>query len=174
MDLWVNVVNWEVLETLDYSAGCDDAYDARAEELEIKGHPHCWDSSIVYQEVEMVYQEIREQVPEPTRSHADAIVSPLLGFTASVRWDLEHVERGEGCWFAALSPTTVRSLLENFQRLDYSALDRAFDAARGRLASRYCIAEEPSDETFTEYLRLWEEIVRFAAEKNAGLALWCG
>lgn len=175
MQVTASAVNWQKLEGLDYSVGCEDAYWANATEVEIGGDPH-WpsDSSIQFQEIGMIFEEICDDISEPTRGNAGEVIERLFGFTEALLWDLQSTERGRECWIGAVSPASVQSLLEKFDVIDYGVLDRAFDARRESLQDEFAIVEHPGEEVFSGYFRQWEALLRHAATNDAGVIIWVG
>jgi hypothetical protein len=122
----------------------------------------------------MIFDEIREDIREPTRSNMLEVLHKVFGFDQSVLWDLQAKERGEGCWFGSISPKSVQELLRCFDGIEYGELDRAFDARRGALADQYAIVEYPGKEVYSGYLRQWDQLLRHAASNDAGVIMWVG
>jgi hypothetical protein len=175
MQVTAKAVNWERLEALDYSEGPETTYFNNAEQVQIGGDPH-WpsDSSIQFQEVRMIFEEICEDIREPTRSQIAEILGKLFGLGRPVLWDLQaHVPGGDG-WFGAVSPDSVRQLSNCFAGIEYAELDRAFDARRATLAGEFAIVEYPSEDVFSGYFRQWEQLLHHATKNNAGIVMWVG
>jgi hypothetical protein len=89
-------------------------------------------------------------------------------------WELKSSSRGEHL-VGAISPRTVREYLGTFSRIDYGVLDQAFDFQLPSETRARCeIAKYRSDQVFSGYLRQWEDLFKYAAERDVGVLIHLG
>lgn len=173
MELDASVVNWETV-TRKVVDGYSGALDEGGPYLPQPPWPS--DSCVQYAEVGKIYQLLRESLPESVRSNADSIFPALISWNFAFPQDLADLEEYEEDEITAgsLSPKTVADLAVAFEKLDYAALDSAYDAILPDLESRklQICRLGPGRDVFTGYIRQWDELIRLAAKHEAGVLVF--
>ncbi|MEX2169738.1 MAG: hypothetical protein WD851_10535 [Pirellulales bacterium] len=174
MQLSAHTVNWNKLEHLRFNGSVYDAVWNSDQHLFLGAPPWPSDSCIQFSELSECYEAIRATVPAETRAHADKIINKLINKSFEFPWDLANFER-TGHVIGAISPVTVRELLQEFSRVSYAELDEAFNFRMPPETRKSCeIANYPSEDVFTGYLRQWENLLKYAVRREAGVLLHCG
>jgi len=125
-------------------------------------------------ELSECYETIKNTLPEPTLTHANKIMDTLVHSSFMFPWELQSCKRGEH-FIGAISPSTVHEYVEIFSKISYVDLDDAFNSRiQPKTKKEFEIARYPSEDVFTGYLRQWEELFRYAADRNAGILLHMG
>jgi hypothetical protein len=174
MQLTVDVIDWNRLDSLQFDQSTDKVIMSACEELQVGRPPWPSDSTLQVFELSECYEAIKNTIAVSTKTHADKIMNTLVHKSFMFPWELNSCPRGE-CFVGAISPSTVREYVNTFSQISYTELDEAFDS-RMPTATRneFEIARYPSEDVFTGYLRQWEEMFKYAVERDAGVLLHCG
>jgi hypothetical protein len=174
-------VDWKLVTTLAAEGRLAETIGSDAVDDILLGDPP-WPSGshIHWVVVSDIYEALRNRLDERRRGPIDAVMSQLISTKAQFPWDVEEeVDPNSAASF--ISPETSERFLESFAAVDYEALDAAYDAWSAALTQRdkekFSIWDEeesvvyPSQDYFTGYIRQWQDLLRYAHERQLGVWL---
>jgi hypothetical protein len=175
MELSAYAVDWDLAVKLLESGRLERVLLPETEdderELESLQLPSPWgsDSHVQYMEVEEAYRRIlRERLDEAERERTEKALKPLINDETIFPNDLPGEVDGD-LVAGALSPQRVAELAAKFAELPYDELAQLWDELVFEKQSDLQMAAWRSEDAFTGYLRQWHELLRFAAERRAGV-----